>query len=334
MVKKYKKLLPQVSVVIVHRNSSTTIIHTLESLKKQDYPVKEVIIVDNNSKKNSLDLIEKFSAKNKSLNIRTIEKKTDTGQSNSFNIGVKSARSNFVILMQADGVLPRKCEISLIMKPVLDEKDVVASISITLMPKFVWNKYNFWEKSVFSPAVDKKSVGFNSKFNYVSKKKYLEAGGYDEVNFNKDVGGEDADFSMRVRRLGKIVETPARVVHLHYIGDDYSLKDLISSRKLFARTYGRIIRIHNFSLPKGLIVLLIKPVLAFASLIPALFPYNILTMFAFSLLYMKPMYTTQQTLSNPRIILLPFVTFILIYYETFWMLEQFFSPVKKWEGVK
>lgn len=333
MIRKYKDW-PPVSIVIAHRNSSSTVLYTLEGIKKQKYPILETIIVDNGSIDNSLDLIEKFSTRNKSLNIKIIKKEKNTGQSNSFNMGVKRAKSNHVILMQADGVLPSKLELKKIMAPALKESNIAACSEITLMPKYVWNKYNFWEKCMFSGSVNRAMRGFNSKFDYVNRQTYLKAGGYDEVNFNSGVGGEDADFTMRIKKIGRVVETNARVVHLHYIGDNYSIKDWILNRKLFGRTYGRIIRMHGFNLPIDTSVLLIKPALAFASFIPSFFPYNILVMIAFSFLYMRVMYITKQTLLDPHIILLPFIALALIYYETFWMLEQFFTPVKYWKGVK
>ena len=92
---------------------------------------------------------------------------------------------------------------------------------------------------------------------------------------------------------------------------------------------------HKLNLPLGaLLVLLVKPFLAFFSLIIFIFPYNFLPIIAFALIYMKEMYTTKKTLTDPRILLLPFVSIALIYYETFWMVEEFLLPVKKWKGLK
>ena len=331
MSKKNRNSLPPVSIVIAHRNSSSTILYTLRGIKKQTYPIKEIIIVDNHSTDDSFDKIRKFSSKNKSLNIKIIFQSKNRGVSSSYNLGVKASKSDGVIIMHADGVLPSGREVDLLMAPVIQGDDNIAVIgSITLMPKYVWNKYNFWEKCLLARSVDKEVEGFNGKFNYVNKKLYLKVGGFDEKIF----WGEDADFIMRIKKIGKVVETNARVIHLHYIGDNYSIADWILNRKLLARDYGKVIRMHKFNLPLGILLVLIKPALAFASFIPFLFPYNFLTMIIFSFLYMQIMYTTRETLLNPRIFLLPFISIALIYYETFWMLEQLLSPVKKWEGVR
>ena len=91
------------------------------------------------------------------------------------------------------------------------------------MPRSVWNKYNFWEKCLFCPALSRDQRSFTGKFNYVNKKLFLEAGGFDEKNFNADIGGEDVDLAIKLKKLGKVVETNARVIHLHYLGQNYSI---------------------------------------------------------------------------------------------------------------
>lgn len=334
MVKKNEEPISSVSIVIVHRNSSSTILYTLEGIRKQDYPIKEIIIVDNHSTDDSLNKIKKFSRNNKRLNIKILNKVLNTGISNSYNMGVKASRSNHVILMQADGVLPSRREISLIMKPALKEDNISASTSFILMPNKVWDKYNFWEKCMFAPALNKDQRSFTGKFNYINKKLFLKAGGFDEKNFNASVGGEDVDLTIRLKKVGKVVETNARVIHLHYLGKNYSVVSWALNRKLLARSYGKIIRMHTFHLSLRAQILVVKPFLAFLSFMLFLFPYNFLPIIVFVLIYMRVMYFTKSTFTNPRIILLPFISIALIYYETLWMLEQFFSPVKKWEGIK
>lgn len=334
MVKKNEKIIIPVSIVIVHRNSSSTILHTLEGIEKQDYPIKEVIIVDNHSTDDSLSKIKNFSKNNKLLNIKILSKNLNTGISNSYNMGVKASKSNHVILMQADGVLPSRKEINLIMGPVYKENNISATTSFILMPNKVWDKYNFWEKCMFCPALNKDQRSFTGKFNFINKELFFKAGGFDEENFNSKIGGEDVDLTIRLKKVGKVVETNARVTHLHYLGENYSMLSWVGNRKLLARSYGKIIRMHKFNLSLQAQLLVIKPCLALFSFMLFLFPYNFLPIIAFSLIYMRVMYTTKSTFTNPRIIALPLISIALVYYETFWMLEQFFSPIKKWEGIK
>jgi two-component system phosphate regulon sensor histidine kinase PhoR len=66
MKKMQDKLLQfPVSVVIPMRNSETTILLTLNSLLKQNYPIKEILIVDNVSTDSSIAVVNDFIRKEK-----------------------------------------------------------------------------------------------------------------------------------------------------------------------------------------------------------------------------------------------------------------------------
>jgi len=333
-MKKNGKFLLPVSVVVVHRNSSSTIIKTLEGIKKQDYPIKEIIIVDNKSTDDSLDKIKDFSAYNKSLHIKVLTKKINTGIGNSYNMGVDLASSNHIILMQADGFLPSKKEISTVISPALQANNIAATTSYIVMPRYVWDTYNFWEKCMFAPALEKDLQTFSGKFNYINKQLFLRAGGFDEKNFNSQIGGEDVDLTIRLKKIGEVVETNARVIHLHYLGKNYSLMSWVLNRKLLARTFGKIAKMHGFNLSFKSKLLILKPCLVFFSCFIFFSPFNFIPIIIFVFIYMEVMYTTKSTYTNPRIFLLPFISLALVYYETFWMIKEFFAPVEKWRGMK
>jgi hypothetical protein len=48
--------------------------------------------------------------------------------------------------------------------------------------------------------------------------------------------------------------------------------------------------------------------------------------FFFSLANSWKMYTSRNTLFNPRVLLVPFVDAMLVYYETFWFIEGLLTP--------
>ena len=54
-------------------------------------------------------------------------------------------------------------------------------------------------------------------------------GGFNEISFGGDVsvGGEDADLYLRLENKGKLILSKAKVIHLHYLGNNYSLSDWI-----------------------------------------------------------------------------------------------------------
>jgi glycosyltransferase involved in cell wall biosynthesis len=338
--KSHKKQIP-VSVIIPMRNSETTLLETLQSIEKQDYPVKEIIIIDNLSTDNSVKIAKNHKTKTK-LPIRILINKINNGVGASYNRGVRNASSPLVVFMHSDSSLPTTSELSKLTKPLLDSADVVGSYPIVIVPNKVWETYNFWQKCLFSRAVGKDNPGFNGKFDCIRRDEFLRVGGFDEITYGRDVnmGGEDADLYLRLENIGKIVLSEAKTIHLHYLGSGYKLTDWIKNRKLLARTYGRLIRHQGRSLPLkthgkglriplGMLLFAIKPSLAVIVLIPYLqligFPLLIMYLFVNS----RKMYTSTSTLKDPRIITLPFIEIFLLYYEFFWTIQAFLITKRK-----
>lgn len=318
----------KISTIIPMRNSETTIIKTLRSLEKQTIKVFEIIIIDNVSTDSSIDLVQNYSKG--SNNIKLILNKKNIGVGGSYNKAVNLAKGDLLVFMHSDSVLPTKYELSKLIKP-HSNKDVVATYSHIVLPEYVWNKYNFWQKLLLARAVGKEQAGLNDKFDCINKKVFKKVGGFNTKHYghNIGIGAEDADLHMRLKRIGKVLSTPARIIHLHYLGGDYSIKDFFINRKLLARSYGRLIRLEGFNLDAGAIFFAIKPILVLIAILPFLFPYNILLLIIFSLFYYQKMYISKSANEDSRIFLLPFVTILLIFLETFWMAESLLFLNKK-----
>lgn len=314
-----------VSIIMPMMNSQSTVTLALDSLRKQTKSIREVVVVDNASSDESLVIVEKYRKKYKELSITILKNKTNIGVGASYNRGVKRAKSKFVVLMHSDSVLESKHELSRLIAPFQNDSAVVATFSTILQPREIWEKYNFWQKCQFSHAVGKESPGMNTKLDCIKRKVFLELGGFNAKQFGHNilVGSEDADLHVRLKSMGKVVLSSARVVHLHYMSQDYSLSDWIIMRKLMARSYGRFLRIQGGALSQGEWKLMIKPLLASVAIMPFMFPFSFLLLFIFSVVYMKEMYVWSVRNFDYRILLLPGITIFLVFYETFWMIESF-----------
>ena len=86
------------TVVIPNYNGEKYIQKCLESLKKQSMKADEIIIVDNNSKDSSIEMIKN----QEDASIRLIELKENGGFSVAVNEGIKASKSEFVILLNND----------------------------------------------------------------------------------------------------------------------------------------------------------------------------------------------------------------------------------------
>lgn len=316
-----------VSVVIPMRNAATTVFFTLSSLDKQKYPIKEIIIVDNASIDNSVKIVKKFIKISK-IPIKLIKRKANKGAGASFNEGVKNAKSSLVVLMHSDCVLSSDNEVEKLLTPLEQDSTIVAAYSTVLFKESVWEQYDFWEKYFFARVVGRNISGFMTKFDCVRREVYINIEGVDTKNYS--VGNEDGNLHDKLRKVGRVVKSDAKVTHLHFIGKGFSFEKMLDKTRGYSRAYGRVLRVKGFSLYSGL-VFLIKPGIAILPFIPYLHIIGLIILLLFSFLYAKKMFITQSTLFDSRILLVPFVNIFILYFETFWIVESFFFGQNKVE---
>lgn len=325
-----KPIMP-VTVIIPMRDSETTIIHALKSIVSQDYPIKGLIIIDNVSKDSSVAIVENFIKKEKKIKIKLLKHKVNKGVGGSYNEGTEKAKTNYVVFMHSDSMLPSRNELTKLMEPITKDSTVIASAPTMLHPREIWNKYNFWQKCLFARVVDKKVPSGNGKFDCYKKDVFLSIGGYDVINYGHHIGigSEDADLHIKLQDIGPIVISEAKVIHLHNLSKDYSFWDWMNNRKFMGRSYGRLLRLQGRRLGlESLAIFGIKPILVLISFIPMFFPLSLVVLVLYATLSMNIMYRTKETLNNPKIILLPIITIFFLYYEVFWMTEAFFYKKK------
>ena len=88
--------LKKISIITVCKNSEDTIIYTLNSIKSQTYENIEHIIVDGNSKDNTIDICKSYS------HISKIFSEPDKGVYDAFNKGIKLATGDVIGFLNAD----------------------------------------------------------------------------------------------------------------------------------------------------------------------------------------------------------------------------------------
>ncbi|MBI3559658.1 hypothetical protein HY087_00830, partial [Candidatus Gottesmanbacteria bacterium] len=237
------------------------------------------------------------------------------------------ATSPFVVLMSSDISLPTEQELAKLVAPLLRSSTVGATYSICNLPLFIWDKYNFWEKYHAARMVENYSSLMVLKFDCVRREAFLSVGGFDEVNFGGDnrIGGEDADLTNRLKHHWRIVRSNARSYHLHYVAQDYSLTNMMQSKKMYARSYGRFLRKSPLKDVQATVIFLVKPMLAFLPFIPYFNLLGLVVLIIFSFVYTKKMFFTPITLLDPKILLIPVLNIFFVYFETFWIFQAFLS---------
>lgn len=92
--------LPLVTIVIVNYNGLAHLRECLESVRAQDYPAFEVILVDNNSTDGSLDLTKRAYPE-----VRVVESPENLGYSGAANLGLRYAQGAYVAVLNMDVVV-------------------------------------------------------------------------------------------------------------------------------------------------------------------------------------------------------------------------------------
>lgn len=97
--------LPLVSIILTSYNYSKFIEKTLESIKQQTYKNFEIIVVDDCSTDNSVEVIENFIQYNQDYRITLIKHDLNKGQFASMLDGLKIAQGVFISFVDSDDIL-------------------------------------------------------------------------------------------------------------------------------------------------------------------------------------------------------------------------------------
>lgn len=203
---------PKISVIIPNYNYEKFISATIESVLSQTYENIEIIVVDDGSKDNSLEVLKNFGDK-----IRVVQQK-NAGVSAARNHGVSLSNGDFVAFLDADDIwLPEKlqCQIN---KFNADSKIGLVHCSMTLIDPqnkpigennngqegFVSHEFLRFERGVV--------VGAGSTA-LVKRKSFDEVGGFD-LRLST---AADWDFCYQVSRKYKLgfVTKPLVLYRMH-----------------------------------------------------------------------------------------------------------------------
>ena len=97
---------PSIAVIIPTYNREITIVQCINSALSQSYPVDEIIIVDDNSSDDTIQILNRFKDE-----IIILHTKSRSGAQIARNIGIKAAKSEWISFLDSDDEwLPNKLE--------------------------------------------------------------------------------------------------------------------------------------------------------------------------------------------------------------------------------
>lgn len=316
-----------ITIIMPIFNGASTLEDALVSLEKQEDKdlIKELIFINDNSTDNSREIIEKYQQKS-AYTTRLVNNKTNEGLARNYNKGIDACSSDYFILMHQDVVLLENNCFKNIIVPFSDN-NVIAVFSGLLHPFSVWQKYNFYQKCLFSRFVGKTIFDLNGKFDCYDRKKLIEhIGLFDEKIFR--TAGEDSDMKRRIDKNGfKVVYSGFNVVHLHNKETNFDYKKIFKKEAQIAEAQGVLLRLYGINNIKDFLMSFFRPILLLSLFIPRV---NILSLF---LIIMYAFYYTWlvyiKEWKNFRILILPFINLCILPVATFYSIKGFLLKTQK-----
>lgn len=96
-----------ISVVVVTYNSGKTVLETLESIQRQTYPDLELIITDDHSADNTVEIVRDWLKihHKRFVEARLLKAKKNNGVTKNCNIGMNQAHGKYIQLIAGDDIL-------------------------------------------------------------------------------------------------------------------------------------------------------------------------------------------------------------------------------------
>lgn len=186
--------MTMITIVIPTYNRDKYIGETIESCLSQSYPATEIIVVDDGSTDNTEEIVKQFPV--------TYIKKENGGVASARNLGIKNAKTKYVLPLDSDDTLDKDYLKSMI--EMMDGKD---NRVVSTWIRKMFHDGTFENVCWPSPPKHIFQVNFASSCSMFSKSAWEKISGYDEDRLL--MGWEDWEFWIRLYQSGcefKIIE--------------------------------------------------------------------------------------------------------------------------------
>jgi glycosyltransferase involved in cell wall biosynthesis len=239
---------PLVTIICLCYNHEKYVVESLHSVIRQDYPFIELIIVDDSSKDQSKETIEKWLIQYPE--IQFITNKTNLGNTKSFNKALKLAKGNFIIDLAADDVLLSNCvslQIQKFKQSHYKNLGIVYGNTELITKNGEFNSYYF-PVDTTKKTIEKRETGdiylsvisggnsICSVSSMVKKSVFDDLKGYDE-----NLAYEDLDLWIRASRLYEVDYIDAILIQKRIttasLGTHFFKKNDSNAKKINHSTY-------------------------------------------------------------------------------------------------
>ncbi len=223
-----------VSLIVLNYNGAASIVRCLESIEVQSYSEIETIVVDNDSKDNSMSLVEDLFPK-----VKTIRNSRNLGFAEGNNVGIRVASGELIVLVNNDLVMDKDA-IQNMITGMTSRAGILGGVVYYFYSKDIWAYGGCLEPltgmhwQAFQGMPNKTILPQKMNVDYVPgallmiRRTVLEQIGL--LNSFYFLYGDDIDLACNVRRLGYTVEVISSVVSYHIVSQ--SVKALNKQHEL------------------------------------------------------------------------------------------------------
>jgi glycosyltransferase involved in cell wall biosynthesis len=198
------------SVVVPCKDSEKTLNNCIKSILSQTEKNFELILVDNNSKDSTKEIIKKFRQKDKRVKY-IFESRESRGAAR--NKGEKISKGKIIMMTDSDCIV-QKNWIKNISKPIIEKKAEAVQGMFKPIKENYWTKnYQIEKDRIIKEKIISKGYGFLDTANFAIKNSFLKEIGYSN---KKMYSGNDTELEIRIRKSkGNIKIIKERVGHYH-----------------------------------------------------------------------------------------------------------------------
>ena len=224
------------SIIIVTYDNENDITNCINSILSQSFDTYEIIIVDNSQNDRTINVVKKNFPF-----VKVIKNKENLGYGAGNNIGVESAKGEYIVILNPDTVVAQNWIMELL-NPIIKNDRIITTSKILTKDGSTINTcgniihlsgLGFTRGYAMKPDAypNKEFVGEFSGCSFAIKKSiYQEIGGFDKNIF---LYHDDVDFSIRAQLKGiNILYVPNSIVF-----HDYELT--VSPQKIYFLEKGR-----------------------------------------------------------------------------------------------
>lgn len=289
----------------------------LRHIFKQDYPLKEIIVVNDNPNSKPKKSMIRFL---KSKKIKLINNRVNEGIAKSLNVGIQSAKAEVIIVLCRDHFPEGKNWIRKIIEKLSSDERIGAVVCPFVWPAEAWGSYSFLTKLFTFRHISNPQYGGI----YYKKEVFDKVGLFNTKNYV--FAGEDCDMSTRMKKGGyQMKRVENRVMHIHY-DKKSNLLGVFQKEYRYGGAHGTLKREYGILKRIGMFDFEIRLLFIFGFLI-GLFTNKWLSLFCILPFFLASLVQAigafRKTRWLPGLILYPFAGILVLMVQTLGAVEGF-----------